>query len=425
VSVFSGPNQETTVMQRITLVALATCLAAACTPTGAGDVVGQREFSGPPGSGEPNLYAVADGERVILTWLQPASGDHYALRFAVRVGGAWSEPGTIAENDRFFVNWADFPSLIEQADGVWLVHWPEKVADETYAYHVKLAVSSDAGQTWGEPFVPHRDDSPTEHGFVSMVPLEEGGAALVWLDGRQMTGREGAAHGDLDPGEMSLRATTVAADGSLGPDVLLDGRTCECCQTSMVQTLAGLVAVYRDRSEGEIRNIAVVRQVGDEWTEPVHVADDNWMYPGCPVNGPQVSAIDDAAVVAWFTAPEEKGSVKAAFSFDAGASFGGPIRIDDGDPLGRVDVELMADGGAAVVWMERTEGAAEIRIRRVGADGTVTASHVVSETSEARASGFPRIAKTADGVLVAWTEIGEKGGVRVAYIEMEVLDAGW
>lgn len=380
--------------------------------------VGDIEFGGPPGSGEANLFTGGDG-RAILTWFEPADGDAYALRVAVRESGVWSRPRTIVAGKPFFVNWADFPSLVELTDGRWLVHWPERVGETTYAYHVRLAISDDDGASWSPLGAPHRDRSATEHGFVSMVPQAAGGAALIWLDGRQMAASAAAGHGELDPGEMSLRATTIGADGVFGPDVLLDGRTCECCQTALAVTSSGLVAAYRDRSESEVRNIAVVREVGGSWTEPMHVADDDWMYPGCPVNGPQIAAAGDTVVVAWFTAPQDEARVKVAFSFDGGERFGPAVRIDDGAPLGRVDVEWLRSGVAVVSWLERTGTSAEIKLRLVRPHGAMGSSWTFAETSGARASGFPRMARVGDVLLVAWTEIGESGGVRVAEVSLE------
>ena len=392
-------------------IAMAGLLAVACGSEVSDLAVGDVEYTTGPGGAEPNLQVTTDG-RVLLTWLEPVSEGQHALRMAVRERGLWSDPKTVLESEHFFVNWADFPSLVEMGDGSWLVHWLEKTHGNKYAYHVKLAVSKDGGLAWGTSFSPHRDDSPTEHGFVSMVPWNEG-AALIWLDGRAMTTEaSGGEHEGLNLGEMSMRATTVTSDGALGPDVLLDSRTCECCQTSLVRTSRGLLAAYRDRSEAEIRNIAVVRFVEGSWSEPSHVADDNWYYPGCPVNGPQLSARGDTVVVSWFTAPDQQSAVYAAFSYDGGASFGAPIRIDDGDPLGRVDAEILDDGRAAVTWMERSEDAAEIRVRLVEPSATGP-SYRVAQTSEARASGFPRIIQVGGEVLVAWTSVAEDGGVNV------------
>ncbi len=394
---------------------LTALLAAACEPGASGLAVGEIEFAAGSGSAEPNLHVTPDG-RVLLTWLEPSSDERHALRAAVRSGDRWSAPTTIHESDKFFVNWADFPSLVELSDGAWLVHWLEKVTGGTYAYHVRVAISKDGGASWGAPLTPHRDDSPTEHGFVSMVSLDDGAAALVWLDGRAMKVEGAEGHEGIDMGEMSLRATTIDSDGALGADVLLDSRTCECCQTSLVRTESALVAAYRDRSEEEIRDIAVTRYVDGAWTEPTHVAADNWYYPGCPVNGPQLAARGDTVAVAWFTAPERKAAVFVAYSFDGGASFQAPVRLDGGDALGRVDIELMSDNSAVVVWMERTESAAEIRARLVTPTGMLGAPAVVAQTSEARASGFPRITRAGDDLIVAWTVIGEGAGVKVASV---------
>ncbi len=386
----------------------------ACSPGDPGFSMGDVEFAAPAGSGEPNLYATPDGY-AMLTWFEMTGNDTHALRVAVRDRQGWSDPKTIVEGRPFFVNWADFPSLVALEDGTWIVHWLEKVAPATFAYHVKIVLSTDQGTTWSAPLVPHRDDSPTEHGFVSIVPWRDGQAALVWLDGRQMGGKTGAGKGKRDvSGAMTVRFTTVDSRGALGEEVLLDERTCECCQTSLARTSSGLVAAYRDRSDAEIRDIAVARYIDGKWTPPELVGSDNWHYPGCPVNGPQLSAAGDSVAIAWFTAPEQEPKVYVAFSTDAGASFGDPVRVDDGRPRGRVDIELLADGSAIVVWLELTEPDAEIRARRISPDGTVGSSWLVSSTSEARGSGFPRMVRVGDELLFAWTLTGAEGGVRVA-----------
>ncbi|MBI2403747.1 MAG: exo-alpha-sialidase, partial [Gemmatimonadetes bacterium] len=264
----------------------------------------------------------------------------------------------MVQGESFFVNWADFPSLVELPNGQWLVHWLQRTPPRSYAYHVKLAISGDHGVTWSKPFSPHRDISPTEHGFVSMVPWEHG-AALIWLDGRAMTGGEGADHG-MGQGAMTIRFTTLDADGKLGEETLLDDRTCECCQTALVRTSSGLMAAYRDRSETELRNIAITQLAGGSWSEPAPVHDDGWHFPGCPVNGPSLSAAGDTVAIAWFTAPEEQRRVSVAFSTDAGATWGAPIRVDDGRPVGRVDLEMLADGSALVSWLESRRQGAEV-----------------------------------------------------------------
>lgn len=363
------------------------------------------EFSGNPGSGKPSL-APGRGGRVILTWLEPAGGDRHALRFAVRTGGRWSAPATIRESERFFVNWADFPSLVETEDGQWVVHFLEKTATRPYAYHVMLTVSGDQGRSWSEPFPAHTDQSDTEHGFVSITPRPGGGADLVWLDGRNMGGEA--------RGAMTVRANTLDRQGRLGTEVELDARSCECCQARIVRTGSGLLAAYRDRSPAEIRDIAVVRQVGGKWQRPTVVAPDGWEHRACPVNGPALAADGNRVTMAWYTGVNDAPRVFAVQSSDGGATFGRRVRIDEGNTLGRLDLTSIGGGASVVAWLEsENRDQAVWKIRRIGPAGRVGPARIVTPADRARLAGFPRLAWTGRDLLVAVTATGPAGGVRV------------
>ncbi|WP_420635857.1 sialidase family protein [Candidatus Palauibacter sp.] len=375
---------------------------------------GDVEFERPSGSGEPHLSMGARG-RAVLTWIEPdgPDGEASAVRLAIRDEYGWSAPRTVRATDQLFVNWADFPSSAEMPDGTIAVHWLEKVAEAPYAYHVMLALSPDGGATWSEPFPAHDDASPTEHGFVSMVPWRTG-AALTWLDGRAMVPNpeDGAR------GAMSVRFRTLEPDGHLGPEVLLDDRTCECCQTALARVGQGLVAAYRDRSESEVRDISVVRGAGERWTEPAALSTDGWTIPGCPVNGPQLSGDEQAIASAWYTGVGGTPRVYAAFSDDGGATFGPRIRVDDGLPLGRVDIERLDDGSAVAVWLEASDATPRILARRVWPDGSMEVPLMISETAGERSSGFPRMVRIGDELLVAWTLATDDGGVRVRSVRI-------
>jgi hypothetical protein len=369
-----------------------------------------------PGSGEPNLSVAPDG-RVYLSWIEPGADSTHALRFSVLEGGGWSAPRTIAQGRDWFVNWADFPSLAPLPDGRMAAHWLQKSGGGKYAYDVRVAVSGDGGATWSQGVVPHRDATASEHGFVSM--WQQGDSlGLVWLDGRKY----GASTEEHAPGnEMTLQYTTVAHDGRPAPEREIDGRVCDCCQTGAAMTSSGPLVVYRDRSPGEIRDIYYTRMVNGAWTEgrPVHA--DGWKIEACPVNGPQAAADGSRVAVAWYTAARDSQQVKVAFSGDAGATFGPPVRVDGGNPEGRVDV-LMLDGGAALVsWMERAAGkGVEVRVRRVEADGKLGAPRTVTTSSATRSSGFPRMVRAGNELVMAWTAAGEPSTVNAARMPLPV-----
>src|SRR5687768_14117145 len=67
------------------------------------------------GSGDPNLSATPDC-RVYLSWLEPVDDSAHALRFSTFEGDGWTAPRTIAQRGDFFVNWADFPSIVALSD---------------------------------------------------------------------------------------------------------------------------------------------------------------------------------------------------------------------------------------------------------------------------------------------------------------------
>jgi hypothetical protein len=204
--------------------------------------------------------------------------------------------------------------------------------------------------------------------------------------------------------------------------VLLDGRACDCCQTSAAVTSDGPIVVYRDRSPDEIRDIYIVRRVGGKWTEPAAIHDDGWKINACPVNGPAVDARGAGLAVAWFTAAHNSPQVKVAFSSDAGASFGAPVRLDGGAPAGRVDLALLPDGSALVSWIERVGGdTAAVQARRVMPNGKASAPITIAASSAARASGFPRMAVSRDYVLFAWTQPGRPSAVKLSRLSFAEL----
>ncbi|MBS1806654.1 MAG: exo-alpha-sialidase [Acidobacteria bacterium] len=364
-----------------------------------------RELASPAGtgSGQPNL-AVSPNGRVYLSWIERLGEGRFSLRFSVLEKEKWSAPQTIAEGSNWFVNWADFPSMIALPDGSLAAHWLAKSGPGTFEYDVTISRSFDGGKTWGKPFVPHRDGVKAEHGFVSLFAAKDGNLAAVWLDGREMKSGEGSGsdHGH-GHGNMTLRYVKIKRDGTLTDEAVLDTRVCECCQTSAAMTADGPVVVYRDRSEQEIRDTSIVRLRDGQWSQPVSVFQDGWQINGCPVNGPSIAASGRRVAVAWFTGVNNKPRVKLAFSDDAGASFGEPITVDDGNPAGRVEALLLADGSALVCWLEKIQGGGEVRVRRVKPDGKFDPAMVVSATGAARSNGFPQMVRVGKTLVFAWT----------------------
>lgn len=402
---------------RIAAVALAG-VAAACTSNdaspGAATLVELVSPATAP-SGEPFLSTDQHGV-VHLSWLSPTADSSVALRYASLSGDTWTPATTIAERKDFFVNWADFPSVQATQDGALVAHWLQRSAGGKYSYDVMVSHSADSGRSWSPGALLNKDGVSAEHGFVAMWTPASGGVEAAWLDGR------GTASPDSAARAMAVYTTSIGADGAIGAERALDARTCDCCQVAATLTASGPVVAYRDRSADEVRDIAVVRRVGDTWSEPALVHADHWQIAACPVNGPALASRGDTVAIAWFTGAQDTARVRVAYSTDAGVHFTAPVRVDGGLPAGRVDIETLDDGSAAVSWLERTDSAsAEVRMRRVRRDGSMGAPIVVARSAGARASGFPKIARQGDALIVAWTDVGEASKVRVARLPLAAL----
>ena len=384
--------------------------ALACTPFFAHASPAPVEIPTPaaPGSREPNFARLADGT-ILMSWLEPAGARDMALRCARFDGATWSKARTIASGDSFFVNGADIPSVRAIGEHRLAAHWLWNTGAD--AHEVRISRSDDGGHTWSRAVTPHRDGTPTEHGFASLL-ADRDGTLAVWLDGRKTVG-----HTEGEPGpapDMTLRSARIDGSGRLHGELELDGRTCDCCPTSAAMTDRGPLLAYRDRDGNEVRDIAVMRREGGRWSAPRIAHADGWKIAGCPVNGPSLDARGLRVALAWYTAAADSPRVLLAFSEDAGDRFGTPIRVDEGNPIGRTQVALLADGSALVTWMETTQQEAEVRVRRVARDGTRGAAVTVSHTSGARRSGMPKIGLCGATPLVAWTTVGEQPQVRVA-----------
>src|SRR5215510_8067705 len=110
------------------LIASCCLLAAACGgPAPAPDPTAPSltALDPPAGAGAmaPNLAMGSRGP--LLSWLEPvASGDRSRWRWRISQlsGESWQPAVTLAEGDDFFANWADFPAIVEAADGSLLAH---------------------------------------------------------------------------------------------------------------------------------------------------------------------------------------------------------------------------------------------------------------------------------------------------------------
>ena len=371
-----------------------------------------------PGAMAPRFWAGSQG--LHLSWLEPAeeladpkAAKSWRLQFSTLTGESWSAPRTVTTSPAFFRNWADTPALVENPAGGLDAFWLERLGDATYAYGVMFAHGAADG--FAAAKLLHEDASPTEHGFVSLVPEGEGLRAF-WLDGRAMAAQAEApaSHEDHGPGSMQLRSATISKDGTVSSSELVDDRVCECCQTDAAVSSSGPVVVYRNRSGEELRDIELRRLEGGVWSESTLVSADGWKIPGCPVNGPAVVARGEEVLVLFFTGAQDRPRVQLALSKDGGRSFGPAEMIDEEGPLGRVDLALGPDGTAWMSWLEKTPEGGRLQLRCRTPQGQLAAPRALALNSGQRSAGVPRILVDGDRLLVVWVDDLKPSELKVA-----------
>lgn len=386
-------------------------LALACTPA----LAKRIDFDAGEQASTPSL-ATDPARGLVLTW-QTREDKGAALRYALLdANGREVRRGVAAQGSDWFVNWADFPGLVVLDNNDWVTYWLQKSAADTYAYDLKVIRSSNGGGRWSEPLTPHDDRTPTEHGFASLLALDGARVQLVWLDGRHAQGAatdHAAGHGD-EEGQMTLRSAVLDWHGRIEEAAELDARTCSCCQTDAARIGKRTLVVYRDRSDAEIRDIALVeRDDKGAWSQPEIVHADGWKVAACPVNGPAIAANGEAALIAWPTLAD--GPMSIRYVLRKGGKTSSMRELEQGvGVIGRVDVSAAANGGFAISWLGAGKGGSALKLATLDASGKLLATREVAALEPGRSTGHPRLVWYRDAHYLTWTESLGPGKTRIA-----------
>lgn len=366
----------------------------------------------------PHLYS--SKEATMLSWVKKLNDSTSQLNYSYLIDENWGQPIEIVTGQDWFVNWADYPMITVNNENV-LAHFLKKSSKETFSYDILLNILTKGTSQWQTQLPLHVDGTKTEHGFVTMMPYKKDSFFITWLDGRNTKSESGHMHSGHG-GAMTLRAAEVSSNGTVSNDTLLDGKTCSCCQTTAAITDNGPIVLYRDRTDKEIRDIAITRQVNGQWTTPEFIFNDGWKINGCPVNGPKVDATGNSVAVAWFTAANGEPKVKVIFSDNGGASFSEPILVSNTEALGRVDIVLINKDNAIVSWMETEEKTTYLKAMKVNRSGIKSDSVTVAEMDGSRKTGFPQMEQVGDRLYFAWTSLeNDTSSIKTAYMELDLF----
>lgn len=357
----------------------------------------------------PHVVADSAKQRFLLSWQERLPEGCARLQVAtLSKAGELGEAREVARGCDWFVNWADHPQVAIADNGGWWAFWLQKEGAGTYHYGIRVVHSQDEGASWSAPITPHDDGTLSEHGFVSMAPDGADRMRLIWLDGRHAAAShaDGSvlhdAHGDHETG-MSLRAAVLDARGAIREDVELDARTCSCCWTALLRRPdGGHLAAWRDRSDHEIRDIALATRERSGWQVTGLVHADNWKIHACPVNGPALAQQGERVFAAWSTMPNANDMAVRLHVLGTEAT---PLRVEQGPAvLGRVDAEAF-DGGVLLSWLGAgAPGESVLRLGLFDAELGERQRIDVAALPAGRGIGVPRLAALAQTAVLAWTE---------------------
>ncbi len=345
---------------------------------------------------QPSL--TSNNGSLALTWISSDKDMNASLIFRQFKNKQWTNSQTLAIGSDWFINWADFPTHAINGDRV-LTSYLKKSASGTYTYDVFLNLQKLSGEKIKEDFILNTDGFKAEHGFVSIAEGNNEGFFITWLDGRNTVEKE--LNGNHKP--MTIRFAEITTAGDIVNEIELDSSVCDCCQTSITNTDKGPIVVYRDRSDKEIRDIYVTRNIDDGWETPVPVYNDEWEIYGCPVNGPKVVSNSNNLAVSWFTVADGKPSVNLSFSESYGSSFSNPIKINDYTAIGRVDVAFLNDNEVLVSYMEVDDVGTYLRLKKVSIDGKVSKPITISKIDSGRNTGVPQLEILDNEIFIVWT----------------------
>ncbi len=403
-------------MFRMIALAALSALAGCANPDAGPQPPVEMSIAAEEGSAQPHLEVDGEGA-VLLSWLEPAQ-DGYALRLSTSAGETWTNPSEVARGEDWFVNWADFPSVSRVGDGALAAHWLV-YQPRGFGYDAVLSTSTDDGMTWGTPFPLHIDGTPTEHGFVSLFPWQNGFAA-VWLDGRNMIqdGEFAFEDPDGEPLGMSLRFAQFDFQGERRSTEEVDALVCDCCQTDVAFSGGDLLLAYRDRTAMEMRDIVLRRLTPGGWQPEVALAPDNWFIEACPINGPAIDANGDDVAVAWFSAADNRPVVRLVRSDDGGRTFGEALELDTSGSFGHVDIAALANGRTAVSWLRTEADGLGLALRLIARDGELGEIMTVASIDAARPLDFPQMVHDGRRLVFAWTDFGDVQRIRTAAVDL-------
>lgn len=380
------------------------------------DVVANQLFSLDVEPGTcPYLTKNANGE-LVAGWARMNVDSSYVFCYATSSdnGTSFGHPVLIPGSSKIQPHGENLPKILFKPSGeiiaIWGVANPNP--KNKYSGLVYYSQSFDKGTSWSaiKPLV--NDTASYDQRYFDVALLPNGEAAVIWLDNRKLTDKEGSS---------LYYASTNGRNGFENEKKITEG-CCQCCRTDLfIDSKAGIHVLYRGILKDSIRDMlhSVSTDGGKDFSVPKLISNDNWVIRGCPHTGPAMTENREGLNFAWFTGGPNKGCYFTR-SVDNGNTFIGHDKINGTGSHPQVSV--LGDQRLAIVWDEPVQVKDKF-FRKIGfqirsADGQAQSiQYVTPDTVQA---SYPVISPVTDHqAFVAFT-VTRDGKEQVMYEKIEI-----
>lgn len=334
----------------------------------------------------------------VISWVR-MNGNASAFCYAVSNNGkTFGAPVVIPGSGNIQPHGENLPKIIFKPSGEIIALWgaANPNARNKYSGLVYYVQSFDNGKTWTAPKSLVSDTASYDQRYYDVALLPNGEAAIIWLDNRKTTAKEGSG----------LYFATTNGKNGFANDHLLSEPCCQCCRTKIYVDKNGRVhALFRGIQDSVRDMVHIVSVDGGKTFSPIQkISNDNWVIKGCPHTGPAMTENNHGIHFAWFTGGKNAGCFYTK-STDNGKTF---VMHDSVSALGsHPQLTALKNGELLIAWDEpqivNNQPARKIGIQKRSADGKSEGKSFI--TDEKSNASYPVIASLNDHAsIVVYTK---------------------
>jgi len=337
-------------MIRIILIISGIAILSACNSSEEGKTVEKEEntailVSSGNGLADCQNLTTDNNGNPVISWVE-GKNNEACLYYATSTdnGTTFNEPIKVSPTLGLSPHHESMPKVAFKADGTAIAVYQSKAPtpENRFAGAIYYVQSFDKGTNWSTPNYLHADTSEgIGRSYFDITALPNGEVGAIWLDGRKKS-RDGS----------TLFFAKTNEKNGFQNEIELDDKTCQCCRTEIyVDKNNNINATYRDIINDSIRDMVHLysNNLGESFSTPKRLSNDNWVINGCPHTGPSMSEDKDGLHFYWFTMGNGEG-VYHTSTKNNGDNFAKRTLLNKNAK--HPQTASLRNGGIAVVWEE-------------------------------------------------------------------------